>query len=450
MIDETINKPAEDIKKSGFRWVVLVLIFIVYSIATADRANLGVALPYIKKEFGMSNSEAGALLGLFFTFFAIAQTPLGFLFKAASTRIIMPVAMLATSLSTWFFGTSSSMMIMKFCRALLGLSEAPLGIGCGATINRWFPPKEKGTAVGLFYAAMKCGPVILPPICAIILVTYGWRMVFFACAVPGIILSVLWYVLVPDKPENSRFVSKTELKHIYSEEVATEKKSQQPRKNYYPLWMDKVIRIKKLTPLDTISRVFLSWNIIGISIAFLCMCGIINTVLFWIPSYLVTEKHYGAISMGMMTSVPFIGAVLGNIVGGWLSDRLFNKRRKPLMLLSTVFTSMSMYSLIYAPDNAVLLAVMLFFTGFLLNLGYWTFVCYPMAMTTKEIYPVAYGFVNTGGAIGGALFPFLVGLILDNYNWDYTFMFLSACSVLALLVAYSITEPLPEGENPIT
>ncbi|MGL5513841.1 MAG: hypothetical protein ACRDBM_11485, partial [Sporomusa sp.] len=49
-------------KAPYYRWVVMILIFAVYSIATADRANLGMVLPYMKKEFGISNTEGGMLL----------------------------------------------------------------------------------------------------------------------------------------------------------------------------------------------------------------------------------------------------------------------------------------------------------------------------------------------------------------------------------------------------
>ncbi|MGL5511677.1 MAG: MFS transporter, partial [Sporomusa sp.] len=424
-------------KAPYYRWVVMILIFAVYSIATADRANLGMVLPYMKKEFGISNTEGGMLLSLFFMVFAIGQIPIGFLYKKFPTRIIMTVALLATSISTWLIGTSSNLAMMKLYRGLLGISEAPLGIGCGNTINQWFPPKEKGRAMGLYFAAMKAGPVIVPPICAFIIVMWGWRAVFLACAIPGIIFAILWYFMVASKPEESRFVSATELKTIRDENMIEEKQQSKTRRQC-PAWVDKLIRTKKMAPITSIREMFLSWNVIGTGIVFLCMSGIINTIMFWIPSYLVTEKGYTTLSMGMMTSSPFVGAVLGNMAGGWISDRIFNKRRKPLMIISTIFTSISIYSLIFAPDNPALLAVMLFLTGFLLNLSYWTFVSFPMAFTSKEIYPLAYSVVNTGGSIGGAFSPLVVGIILDRFKWDMAFMFLAACSVFALFVVLSL------------
>ncbi len=134
-----------------------------------------------------------------------------------------------------------------------------------------------------------------------------------------------------------------------------------------------MIRVKRLEPVDTIAKVFRSWNIMGNTIAWLCMVGIVNVIMAWIPSYLVTVKHFTAIRMGALSSAPFVGAVLGNLLGGWISDRVLKMRRKPLMMVSALSTSIMMYSLIYAPNNAVYLGALLFAMGFLLSLGIFSF-----------------------------------------------------------------------------
>ena len=135
------------------------------------------------------------------------------------------------------------------------------------------------------------------------------------------------------------------------------------------------------------------------------------------------------------------------MVGGIISDRVFKKRRKPLMLLSAIFTSIMMYSLVYAPNNPLYLSLMLFLMGLLLNLSYSAFVLYPSSFTTKEVYPLAYSLVNTGGSLGGALVPGVVGFFLDSqYGWSGAFLFLSGCSLFCLLILLSIVEPVGECE----
>ena len=66
-------------RTTRFRWFVLAFGFLVYVIAGADRANIGMALPFIRKEFAMSNTEAGMLLSLFFAGYGIMQIPGGYL-----------------------------------------------------------------------------------------------------------------------------------------------------------------------------------------------------------------------------------------------------------------------------------------------------------------------------------------------------------------------------------
>jgi sugar phosphate permease len=434
-------------KTSRFRWVIMGLIFLVYTLANADRANLGVALPYIKKEFSFSNTEAGLMISLFFACYAVAQIPVGLLYRKLGPRVVMTVAMGFTSLSTWLIGSSSSPLQLKLWRAVLGIAEAPLPIGCGTTIDRWFPPREKGTAAGLFWAASKSGPVICPPICVLIIAWAGWRHIFLLFALPGIILSLIWFVLVRDNPEQSKLVSANELNYIRDRKAAAQKQKGEPRRGHYPKWLDKLIRAKRIRPVDTVGKVFRSWNILGNTLAWLCMVGIVNVIMAWIPSYLIQVKHFTALKMGALSSAPFAGAVLGNTVGGWISDRLIRMRRKPLMMVSALSTSIMMYSLIYAPNDPVYLGILLFAAGFLLSLGYSAFTVYPMGLANRETFPVAYSVVNTGGSIGPSIFPLIAGIILDHYNWNAVFLFLAVSSILCLFVIISIEEPLLENEQ---
>lgn len=178
---------------SRFRWVVMALIFVIYTVAAADRANIGVALPFIRNDFHMSNTEAGAFISLFFVGYSVAQIPAGFLCSKLGVRRIFSVFMLLTSLFTGLIGTSGSVLMLKLYRLGLGLAEAPLPVGITSTINHWFPPKEKGTATGIFLSAAKFGPVIVPPLGALIIQMAGWQEIFFLFAIPGIILSVIWF-----------------------------------------------------------------------------------------------------------------------------------------------------------------------------------------------------------------------------------------------------------------
>ncbi|WP_256219667.1 MULTISPECIES: MFS transporter [Pseudomonas] len=322
--------------------MVAVLFFLTYTIASADRANLGVALPYIRKDFEMSNTEAGALISLFLLAYAFAQLPSGFLISKFGVRKLFSFSMIATSICTGLMGTINSIITLKFLRVALGISEGPLAVGLASTINNWFPTHEKGTATGIFLAAAKFGPVIVPPACVAIIAIWGWREIFFIFAIPGILLAVLWYFFVPNNPKHSRFVNHIELNHIRQESNSTPADS--GRSYYFPK-LDRLIRRRQIEKIDQKSKLFTSPDLLGCAIGFGCQVGIINVILAWIPTYLVTVKNYSLMNVGFVAAAPWVGAVIGNLLGGYVSDKVLGNRRKPGMMLSAAAVSFMMFAL---------------------------------------------------------------------------------------------------------
>lgn len=221
-------------------------IFVIYTIANADRANIGFAIPYIQEEYHLSNTLAGLLISLFFAGYALFQIPSGFITKKVGVRKAYSLGMFLTSLFTGLMGLVNSVLMLKALRFLVGICESPVVIGSTVTINNWFPAKEKGTAVGLFLAGSKVGPLIVPPICAWIILTFGWRYIFVFFAIPGAILSLFWYLMVANRPEESRFVTQSEVDYIRAEEQTTNTATKKAPDVFKLNWLDKVIRTKNV------------------------------------------------------------------------------------------------------------------------------------------------------------------------------------------------------------
>jgi sugar phosphate permease len=435
--------PAATATRTHFRWSVAGLIFVIYTIAAADRANIGFALPFIRKEFAMSNTEAGALLSLFLWGYAIAQIPSGLAVEKFGVSRLFSWAMLLTSGLTALTGLSSSPLMLQLSRFGLGLAEAPLPIGIGTTINNWFSPKEKGTASGIFLSAVKFGPVIVPPIAAVIVSIWGWREIFYVFAVPGILLAVVWYVLVPDHPSESRFCSQQELDAIADRSVIGEANTARRYRDFGLL--DRLILARRIdAPLTTKAQVFRSWDIWGAALGYAFQLGISNYLLAWIPTYLITVKKFTVAGTGLVAAAPWVGAVVGNLVGGFLSDRWLDKRRKPGMMFSALATAGTMYALIQSPADPVAFAALLFATGMLLSIGFSAYMAYAMGLASKRTYPVANSIVNMGGQIGGACAPLIAGMMLDRYGWDSVFTVMACGSATTFLVLLTIKEPLAE------
>jgi sugar phosphate permease len=418
-------------------------------VAGADRANIGVVVPYIKDHFGMSNTDIGAMTSLFFLCYALFQVPMGMLFSKFGVRVIFTLAMVFTSLSTFVIGMATSVIHLKAARALLGLSESPLILGSVATINRWFPPQEKGLATGLMISAFKLAPALVPPVTAYIIYTYGWEQVFFLFAFPGFVLAAIWFWLVKNNPQESKFCNQAEVDYIMSAKGPGDaaKQAARAKKTASLQWLDKLIRSRKIEPLDTNRKIVLSWDVWGCAIGYFFMVGITYTIMTWVPTYLVTVKKFSIMKMGFVAMAPWVGAILGNIIGGRMSDKFFDKRRKPVMILTALATVCMMYSLLYSPNDPVILGAVLLLAGILLNLGYSTFLVYPLGLTTKEKSPFALSIVNTAGSLGGAFAPFMVGVLLDHFNWDMVFTYLSVTSLVTLVIIITTIEPMEDYER---
>lgn len=439
-----VIKPAV---RSQYRWVVAALIFLIYTVAAADRANLGVALPFIRQEFAMSNAQAGGLVSLFLLAYALAQLPAGFAFGRYGVSRILPGAMVLTSLLTGLVGTASSLLALKLYRLGLGVAEGPLPISMTTTINNWFPAREKGTASGIFLSAVKFGPVIVPPLCAVIISVWGWREIFYFFAVPGIVLAVVWYFMVADHPSRSRFVNKAELQYIVEDTAIT----QTARVHKTQAWvetLDRMIRTRDEKRLETNRQVFKSWNVWGCATSYCFQLGVSSVLLAWIPTYLMTVKQFSIMNMGLVSAAPWVGAVLGNLLGGWCSDRLMGGRRKPGMLLSAVGTSLMMYLLINSPAEPLPYGLLLMLTGVVLSLGFSSYMVYPMGLTTQKTFPISNAIVNMIGQLGAAATPFITGLLLDNYGWNYVFAWLAVGSFISFIILLTIAEPRPASPHP--
>ncbi|SQC38643.1 D-glucarate permease [Klebsiella pneumoniae] len=99
------------------------------------------------------------------------------------------------------------------------------------------------------------------------------------------------------------------------------------------------------------------------------MVSVLYGLLTWIPLYLVKERGFDVMSMGFVASMPCIGGFIGAIGGGWISDKLLGRRRKPTMMFTAVSTVVMMLIMLNIPASTLAVCIGLFFVGFCLNIG---------------------------------------------------------------------------------
>jgi sugar phosphate permease len=425
-----------------YRWVILLLMLLYFLITFADRANIGVVLPYIKKEFALTNLQAGALASFFFLGYAITQVPAGWFMGRIGARLMTSVSVFAFSVFTFFIGTSSGATMMKWLRFALGLGEGPAGIGAGALLKTWFPRKEQATATGIYMAASQVALISVPPLCVAIMIHWGWRMVFYSFAVPGIIISAIWYILVRNRPEESPHCNAREQEYIL--QSSPEARSQEDPQAKSMGWVDTFIRVRRgLKALETYGQVLRSWNVWANCGNTFCNGILFYGMMTWVPSYLVNERHLSMIRMGVLAMVPFCGSFIGYAGGGWVSDRLWRGRRKPMMFLAAIAAVIMMYLLANAPASQTILMVFLFFSGMATTGATASYVSYPMGLTNRKTSAVALGMCLTGPALGGFVSAIVAGYLLDVFKtFSAVFYFFGLASAMNFVLPLTMVEPL--------
>ena len=429
-------------RPSRYRWYVMVTIFVGYLVCMADRSNIGALLPFIQDEFEISNTQSGLISSMFFLGYAVSQIPAGLIMGKTGTRKMVSWAIFAFSLITFLMGFTVTAVMLLVLRLLLGLTEGPAPVGMTSTINNWFPAKEKGTATGFYIASTQLAPMIVPPIVAAIALGWGWRSVFFVLAVPGFIMAIVWYLVVRNRPGDTNRVNDAERSLIADRTVVATTQTEKP-------WMkkvDKLIRYREVPALDTNKKVLRSWNVWGDTLAYFFMNNVNYGMLTWIPLYLVTVRGYDFIQMGFVAASPAAGGLLGALIGGVVSDRVFHGRRKPTMILTAFATAIMMVVVLAVPQNTFLIAGSLMLTGFCLNIGWPMFTAYAMNITTGDTYPFTISVINSGGNLGGFFAPLIVGMLLDltGSNYNVAFGYFVVVLIIALFVIFTLTEAKPQ------
>lgn len=394
------SRPALAVQRpTAYRWVVLAIIFLGYVVCMADRSNVGAVLPYIKDEFHISNFASGAISSFFFLGYAISQIPAGLMMEKWGTRSIVSIAVLLFSFVTFAMGYTTTAVALIVLRLLLGLAEGATPVGMTTTINNWFPRHEKGTATGVYIASTQLAPMIVPMIAVLIAEAAGWRAVFRWFAIPGVILAAVFYFFVRTHPRESRFTNDAEVAYISTNTGGAREI------DFGDMgWIDRVIRLRSVPALDNNSKVLRSWNVWGVTLGYFFMNNVLYGMITWIPSYLKESRGYDALNMGLMSATPFIGGLVGALLG-----------------------------------------TCLVLTGFCLNIGWSTFTSYAMNVTTTRTYPFAISIINSGGNLGGFFAPMIVGALLDaTGSYNIAFSYYVAVLVIAFILMFSITEARPQ------
>jgi sugar phosphate permease len=406
---QTDRSPVPVKTGGNVRWTVVIWLIIGGIINYLDRANLSIAAPEMMKELHLNNTDIGLLGTVFSWTYALMQLPSGWLIDRFGAKKVYSIAVAWWSLATFLTGLCNKMSTLISTRVLLGIGEAPCFPTSAKITSYWFPKKERGLATGIWDSSSKWGPAIAPPILVSIMVAFGWRSLFYITGIIGIIF-ILIYIASYRNPDKSRRLSQAEREYIQADGAGQE---QNIRSSH--------IRWRTLFTYKTV------W---GMILGFFCTIWIWNIFLNFLPLYLLHTYHVSLKSLGIYASIPWVGGILGDILGGYISKKLTDKgiaspitAKRLLIVICAILAAVAVILVPFVHHLGVTL------TLFTLALAFISAITGSAWALAGDIAPASMvasvgAIQNFGGYFGGAFSPALAGMIVDATG-SYALAFIS-------------------------
>ena len=402
------------------RWVLLALIIGFAFTGYMQRTGVAVAAQRMMPELGLTQVQVGWLFTAFLLTYSVFQLPGALVGQWFGGRRMLTVIGLATVVASVFtaiapaVATGAALFLgLLAARSLLGVAQAALfPVGAGM-IRSWFPVGAWASAQSLVVTGLWSGAAVTPPLVAWLMEAHGWRWALVFTSVPSLVLVLLWYVYVRDRPVDHSGVGADEQREL----AGNPPPAPGPAVSTQRLW-----------------RLLSDPPILLLTASYVIMNYVFYLVTFWSFLYLVQARHMSVLEGGALAALPLVSAGVAAGAGGWLADRLrarFGDRRGmravPLVALPT--SAVFLYLTVSAASPYWAVAALCF--GFacleVTEGSYWG----ATMRRAPDDTMAATGLLNTGGNLGGVVATPIIAA-LSTHNWTLVF---AMGAVLALVAA---------------
>jgi Major Facilitator Superfamily len=195
------------------KWRLIPLLFICYYAAYLDRVNVGFAALHMNKALGLTAAAFGLGGGIFFVGYFLAEIPSNLILERIGARVWIARILLTwgvISALTAFVWNDWSFYVIRF---LLGIAEAGYYPGIILYLTWWFPSAYRSRMIALFMTAIPVAVITGSWASGFILGMdgiwglAGWEWLFIIEAMPAIILGVVVYFYLTDRPEQTHWLT---------------------------------------------------------------------------------------------------------------------------------------------------------------------------------------------------------------------------------------------------
>jgi ACS family glucarate transporter-like MFS transporter len=404
------------------RWVLVCWLFVLSAVSYLDRVNISVAGRSIATEYGLSNVQLGYVFSAMLVGYALFQTVGGRLADRFGPRRVLTAGVvwwgIFTGLTALVPSTiGGALFLFIAIRFLLGAGEAVVYPSSNEFVARWIPAHERGTANGWIFAGVGAGAGLSPPLITYIMLHYGWRSSFWACAIIGLMAGMIWYLMARDEPAQHPWVAASELATIRSG---------------LPVETDLGTERAGLIPWGIVLR---SREVWAVTLSYFSF-GYTAWIFFsWFFIYLAQVRGLNLKSSAFYAMLPPVAMSVCSFLGGAISDRLAKWHGPRLGRCGLAAFSIALAGIFIAfgsqVDSARVASLVLAGGAGALYLSQSSFWSVSADIAGKSSGSVS-GFMNMGAQVGGAVTASLTPAIAARFGWTASFL---AAAGLCLLGA---------------
>ncbi len=395
-------------------------LILCYFVAYLDRVNVGFAGLTMRHDLALSNAAFGLASGIFFLSYFVFEVPSNlFLHRFGARKWIARIMLtwgLVSGANAFVTGENSFYVV----RLLLGAAEAGFFPGIIFFLTLWFPGVYRARIVAWFMAAIPASSVIGAPVSSLLLYLdgvaglKGWQWLFLVEAVPAIVLSVVVFFYLTDRPADAHWLAPDERRWL-ADRLAAEERQR--------------LAAEELS----VGQALKDWRVLTLALVYFGGVATNYGIGFWLPQIVQAFGGLTKFQIGLITAIPYLVGTVTMVLWGRRSDRTMERKGHVAFPLLVAAVCIGLAGLVEAPVlRMALLAVAGY--GVFANLPvFWTL---PAAFLSGASAAAGIAIINALGNLAGFVGPYAMGWIKDATGSFSGGLLLIA--VLALISAVAV------------
>jgi ACS family tartrate transporter-like MFS transporter len=388
------------LERSTMRKVYLRLLpfaVLSYVLAYVDRINVSFAGLTMRGDLGMSAGTFGFAVGMFYWGYFIFEVPSNVILEKVGARIWIARIMITWGILAGLTAMVTGSTSFAIVRFLLGVAEAGFFPGIILYFTYWFPSHHHARIVSGFLVGLPVAVAIGAPISTGLLGLdglfglRGWQVMYIAEAIPTMVIGVITFFVLTDRPEQAKFLTAEERNWLVTTIAAERRATEAVRK--FTLWQ----------ALYNPKVLLLALNYLGIVTASLGM-------LIFIPQMIKSLGDYSNMTVGWLTMIPYTCGAIAMVVWGRISDRM-NERRWNLFIGCVFSTAGLVIAGMTMGTWWALVGMSIAAMGFYGSKG--PFFAMPPMFLSGAGLAAGIAWINSIGNLGGFFGPWYVGIMKD-------------------------------------